>query len=90
MGRVDCTLNSLIGCKSSSSVGSSSFEEADEKKEDKTESYLAHPLVVSRNEYECQAQGQSGKRAGDCKGEGVELWSSCERCLLATEFLLLK
>ena len=44
-----------------------------------------HPLVVSRHEDECQARAQIAKREGDGE-EGEELWSSCERCLLASEF----
>ena len=54
------------------------------EKQRRKKSYLVHPLVASGHEDECQAQGQSGRRPGYVE-EGEEQWSSCERCLLASE-----
>ena len=49
--------------------------------------YLSHPLGAGGHEDECQAQepGQSGRRPGYGE-EGEGQCSSCERCLLASEF----
>ena len=57
------------------------MDETHERETKKEKSYL---LVASRHADECQAQGQSGRRPG-YEEEGEEQWSSCERCLLASE-----